>query len=187
MSDSDDFFGGSGRSAKFNQQGDVVTGTIVSEPTSRQQVDFKTKEPKVFRNGNKAMCLVVALQTTLREDDEDDGVRNLYINKPSNLFDAVSEALANAKAKALTPGGKLTVTWTGLGKPFMQGAQAPRVFSATYEAGPSASEQHFAQEQPQAAAQTQAAAQPQGVQGGLDLSNLDPATLAAIQALQAQK
>ena len=184
MSDADDFFGGSGRSAKFNVQGDTISGTIVSEPTSRQQVDFKTKEPKVFRNGNKAMCLVVALQTNQREDDEDDGVRNLYINKPSNLFDAVSEALADAKAKALTPGGKLSVTWTGLGKPFMQGAQAPRVFSATYEAGPTASEQHFAQEQPQAQ-QAQPAAQ--GVQGGLDLSNLDPATLAAIQALQAQK
>lgn len=183
MSDADDFFGGSGRSAKFNVQGDTITGTIVSEPTSRQQVDFKTKEPKVFRNGNKAMCLVVELQTDKREDDEDDGVRNLYINKPSNLFDAVSEALANAKAKGLTPGGKLSVTWTGLGKPFMPGAQAPRVFSATYEPGPSASEQHFAQEQP--AAQTQAAAQ-QPQQGGLDLSNLDPATLAAIQQLQAQ-
>ena len=75
----DDFFAGSGAvSAKFDYPGDTVTGKIVSADV-RQQTDMDSGEPLFWPDGKPRNQLVLALQTSEQDSDEDDGRRSVYI------------------------------------------------------------------------------------------------------------
>jgi hypothetical protein len=83
------------------------------------------------------MQLVVALQTTLREDDDDDGIRNLYVKgskKPESksLHAAVAGAVQAARAKGLEVGGHLKVTLTGKRPSTTKGFNDANEFAAVY-------------------------------------------------------
>lgn len=127
--------GGGGKSAKFETVGDTVTGVICAPPELRQQTDIKTGAPKTWDNGDPIMQLVVKLQTDQREDDEDDGVRNLYVSggfKRASLQKAVADALRTAKAKGLELGGTLAIRYTGEEPASVKGFNPAKLYAAKY-------------------------------------------------------
>lgn len=109
----DFLLGSGGASAKFENLGDTVTGTITVTPELRQQTDFKTKKPKFWDDGEPMMQVVVSLATDQRDPavEDDDGQRNVYIK--GQMQQATRDALKAAGAKGLEPGGTLTVAFIG--------------------------------------------------------------------------
>jgi hypothetical protein len=140
MSDPNDFLLGSGGASfswKEKPLGTTIEGTIARAPEVRQQTDLQTGNPLTWDNGDPKMQLVVALQTTLREDDDDDGVRNLYVKgskKPESksLHAAVAGAVQAARAKGLEVGGHLKVTLTGKRPSTTKGFNDANEFAAVY-------------------------------------------------------
>lgn len=117
QTDPDQFLMGGGvvRSAKFAQYGDTITGQVV-ETRITQRTDIQTKEPLTWPNGDPKLQLVVTLQTTLREDPDDDGMRNVYVSGSTqpgsrSMHAAVADAVRAAGAETLEVGGVLSVTY----------------------------------------------------------------------------
>lgn len=121
--------GGGARSATFHNIGDRYWGTIMSMET-RQQTDFKTKEPLVWRDGTPRLQLVVTILTDLQEDEDDDQMRSIYIK--GQMRAAVRDAVAKARARGLEEGGKLLVQFVGE-KKSDDGLSPAKQFFAKYE------------------------------------------------------
>jgi hypothetical protein len=150
--------GGGSASAKFEEYGDTVTGTICEAPEVRQQTDISTGQPVHWPSGDPKMQLIVTLQTTLRDDPDDDGKRRVYV-KGKSLTEAVREAVRQTGAKGLELGGTLTVTYTGDGVASQRGFNPPKLYTATYARPDTAAQSgQFLGVQP--AQQAPAAAQP---------------------------
>jgi hypothetical protein len=127
--------GGGGKSAKFENVGDVVEGTIAAPPELRQQTDIATGAPKTWDNGDPVQQLVVQLQTDAREDVDDDGIRNLYVAggfKRASLQKAIADAVKTAKAPGLAVGGHLAVKFTGEEPPQKKGFSPAKLYAAKY-------------------------------------------------------
>lgn len=92
--------------------GQIVTGTILEHPVSRQQTDMATKKPKFFKSGDPMMQVLIKLQTDLRdpENQDDDGVRTLYAK--NLLLKAIGKAMVEAGVKKIEPGGFLKCKFT---------------------------------------------------------------------------
>jgi hypothetical protein len=131
--DPNKFLMGSGvKSAKFETVGTTIGGRIVTEPTVQQQTKYKTGEALFFDNGDPKLQLVVKVQTDLREDPDDDGVRGLYLKggyKRPTTQKAVADAVRNAGAQGLSIGGELYLTLTHIEG---TGQDAPKSFTARY-------------------------------------------------------
>lgn len=131
--------GGGGKSAKFDQIGASITGTIAQAPEVKQQTSMETGQPLTWDNGDPRMQLVVTLQTTLREDEDDDGLRKLYVKgskdpASQSLHAAVAGAVQAAGAKGLDVGGTLTVTYVADGVAKTRGYNPPKKYTASYKA-----------------------------------------------------
>jgi hypothetical protein len=134
----DFLLGGGGKSAKFDQVGDTITGDIVSTEV-RQQTDMKDGSPLVWENGDPRMQLVVTLATDLRDDEDDDGHRAVYVKGSKafgsrSLHDAVRAAVQAANAKGLEPGGRLTVSYVGTEPAKTRGYSDRKLYEAQYAA-----------------------------------------------------
>lgn len=130
--------GAGGKSAKFETIGASITGTIDATPEVRQQTSLETGTPLVWDNGDPKMQLVVTLKTELREDEDDDGLRKLYVKgskdpASKSMHAAVAGAVLAAKAKGLEIGGRLAVTYTGDGVSKTRGFNPPKQYEATYQ------------------------------------------------------
>jgi hypothetical protein len=126
---SKDLISSSAKAFKFDALGDVAQGTVISTAV-RQVTNMKTGEPEFFKSGDPKWQIVATLQTTMREDPDDDGQRTLYIK--SYMFSAVKQAVAAVGADDLERGGYLTVVHTGLGEA-ERGLNPPKLFSAEYK------------------------------------------------------
>lgn len=137
--DANDFLlGGGGKSAKFENIGDTVTGRIVSTEV-RQQTDIKTGEPLTWENGDPRMQLVVTLATDQRDDEDDDGHRAVYVKGSKaggsqSMHDAVRTAVQTARAKGLEAGGTLTVSYVGAEPAKQRGMSDRKLWQASYTA-----------------------------------------------------
>jgi hypothetical protein len=137
--DIDNFLlGGGGASAKFDNVGDTVTGTIVSAEV-KDQTDIQTGKPLTWDNGDVRKQLVVRLQTAERDpaDPDDDGIRTVYVKgskKPGSrsLHDAVASAVRAAGGKSLEVGGTLTVTHDGTEPSQTRGFSDRKLYAASY-------------------------------------------------------
>lgn len=130
--------GGGGASASFDTIGDRITGTITNQEV-RQRTDIQTGDPMTWPNGDPQMQLIITLQTDLREDDDDDGLRNLYVKGSKkagskSLHDAVASAVRASGAKGLDDGGTLTVTYVGDEPSQTRGFNPRKLYEATYTA-----------------------------------------------------
>lgn len=102
---------GGGRAAKFDRIGQIYEGTIVSPPKKTVQTDIATKAPKVSKfSGQPLMQVLVQIQTKLREDQDDDGIRTLYVK--NKMATAVGTAMREAGVSRLEVGGYLQVGYT---------------------------------------------------------------------------
>ncbi|MFB3980359.1 hypothetical protein [Microbacterium proteolyticum] len=130
-------FDSSSKAAKFDAIGTTVTGTVKSAPRERQQTKYNSQEPDFWPNGDPKMQILVDLQTDQRADANDDGERTLYVAS-KNMKRAISEAIRNAGAADLLPGGVLTVQYVG-NDPKSANPQNPaKLYQAQYTAPTSA-------------------------------------------------
>ncbi len=117
VSDTSDFLMGSGCRAAFVEEdgvGSKVTGVVVAK-RKRQQRDYDTNELVFWPDtGKPKMQMLVDLQTELCVDDEDDGLRRLYL-KGGDLQQQIRVAVRKVRAKDLELGGTLTVERVGKG------------------------------------------------------------------------
>ena len=133
MSDaSASFFGGGGpAAAKFPTIGTTVSGTIIGDAVEAQQTE-PDGTLKVWKNGDPMMQLIVPLQTTEKEDADDDGTRRLFIK--GQMRTAIQQALIKAGARGFTKGATLSVTYSGDGEKSNPAFNAPKQYTATYTA-----------------------------------------------------
>lgn len=111
----EEFTQGEKTRAAFNgasQPGDTVTGTITG---SRQvpATEFGTGKPVISKfTGKQLMKTVITLQTTLRDDADDDGQRSVWIKQWGDQAKAFGEAVSKA---GFNPGegDVVTVTFKG--------------------------------------------------------------------------
>jgi hypothetical protein len=142
MSDdvNDFLMGGGAKAFPFDNLGDMCEGEIVSM-TKRQQTSLDSGKPQYWDNGEPKMMVVVVVQTTLSIDDEDDGLRSVYLR--GGNFDvasgvghssakAVRDAVKRAGAAGIEVGGRLALKWTGLA-PKKGGFSPAKLYSATYK------------------------------------------------------
>lgn len=106
----DDVLGGAGGTTAFNKEtpmGTKFTGTIV-DATVQQIKDIRDGKPKTWDDGRPQQQIVVRIQTDLRNDEEDDGIRALYIKTwgvwKTALMDAVTQGGFGKLSEALAPG-----------------------------------------------------------------------------------
>lgn len=139
MPDVNEFLmGGGGKSARFDNIGDTITGKVISTEV-RQQTDISDGKPLTWDDGSPRMQLVVTLQTDAKDDAEDDGQRAVYVKGSKapgskSMHDAVRSAVQAARAKGLEPGGTLTVTFVGEEPSKTRGFSARKLWQAEYRA-----------------------------------------------------
>jgi hypothetical protein len=140
MSNEVDQFLSGGKSFKFEELNDVIEGVIESLEV-KAQTNMETGEALTWPDGKPRQQLVVTLQSDLREDDDDDGVRTIYAKggnyQPATgsgkaMRDAIVDALKQSKAGKLEVGGKLKVGYTGIGKKTKAAYSAPKLYTAKY-------------------------------------------------------
>lgn len=141
--DINSFLFSTGSAFSFENVGDIVEGEILNAEM-RQQTDVQTGEPLTFADGKPRMQLVITLQTKLRDKgDDDDGVRQIYAKggnfevasgSGTSMRNAIADAVKEAGAKSLDEGGKLAVSFTGLGKAKSRGFSQPKLYTAAYQA-----------------------------------------------------
>jgi hypothetical protein len=121
--DPDELMSGGHKAATFPDQqfGHVVGGPIVEKPVTTQQLDFDSRQPKFYDDGNPMWQIVVAVQAQPGAED-DDGIRAFYLK--AQMKKAVQDAVRRAGATRLEVGGELHVRYIrdepnsrGRGKP----------------------------------------------------------------------
>lgn len=133
--------GGGGKSFPFDNVGDKVSG-IIRTVERRQQRSFDGGTPLTWDDGSPRMLTYLEIETTLREGDDDDGVRAIYA-KGGNfeaaqgngqaMEKAIVDAVKKAGARSIDEGARLAVAFTGIGKSTTRGYQPPKLFTASYE------------------------------------------------------
>lgn len=144
MNDRDDIndflMGGGAKAFPFENLGATVSGTIVTME-KRQQTDMDSGKPSYWDNGDPKMMLMIVLQTDERDDDEDDGLRSVYLRggnhvavsgKGTSSQVAVKDAVKRAGGK-IEVGGTLTLQFSGLGKASNRGFNPPKLYVANYK------------------------------------------------------
>lgn len=144
MSDdiNDFLMGGSGKAFDFGAIGDTVTGVII-DMKKQQQTDFQTGQPAFWNNGEPKMMLKVSLQTDIQDDQDDDGIRNVYLRggnftalkgKGSASLVAVKDAVKKS-GKPIGIGGTLTMQYSGEGPAPAKGMNPAKLYVASYTPG----------------------------------------------------
>lgn len=123
--------------------GDKITGKIVSIKRV-QQTDFTTGAPLTWSNGDPRMQTVVELQTDVRDSDDDDGIRTLWLKGGKNFEAAtgagqsgevaLAQAAKEAGANEIAEGATLQFAYTGDSKPTTRGYQPAKLYTARYTA-----------------------------------------------------
>ena len=122
--------GAGGKSATFKKHGDECWGTIVHHEM-RQQTDFDSGAVLTWDDGNPRMQLAVTLQTDEREDEDDDGLRRVYIK--GQMQKVISSAILKAGEIGIKDGGQLFVRYVSDDDPRRQGMSGAKQYVAKYE------------------------------------------------------
>lgn len=125
--------GGGVKSASFENFGDFVQGEII-RTEMRQQTKFGSGEPLTWEDGKPRMQIVVVLQTPDQDDEQDEGVRGVYIKVPSQMLRAVREAVRGARSEGLEEGGILSIKYVSEEKAAKKGFHPQKIYEATYRA-----------------------------------------------------
>lgn len=131
MTDSvnDFLMGAGGRSAKFEKEGDKIVG-FITHMEIRQQTDAKTQELKFWKDGNPMNQMVVTLQTTDFDSDDDDGLRKVYIK--GQMQKAVADAVRKTGERGIAEGGELGVKFVSTAAPAARNLSGAKQYTAIY-------------------------------------------------------
>ncbi len=128
---SKEFLGGGvgPKSVSFKAIGDTVTGTVGEMNITQQTTPDGGL--KTWKDGSPMLQLVVELQTSQHEDDEDDGVRRLFVNS-YNMRLRLQDAVREVGADELDAGGTLTVTYVSDGERSNPAFSPPKQYAVQY-------------------------------------------------------
>lgn len=104
MASQADLFGPNGTTAKFLEMNVPVQGVVVREPLVGDELDYKTKQPKLNAYGQVRKQLTV----TIKNNDGD--VQKIYFK--GGLLYALKQALQAAGASEVKEGGTIGAAWT---------------------------------------------------------------------------
>ena len=124
--------GRGGRSASFKNIGDSVAGEIVRSDTMQQR-DIKDGKPLFWDDGKPKESLVLSIQTGEAVDDEDDGIRNVYVKVPSQMLTALRIALRQARAKGIENGAGIRITYVSEKPAESKGMSPAKQYEVAYE------------------------------------------------------
>ncbi len=131
--------GEGGKSFKFDKIGDKVSGKLI-EVAQRDQTDFEGKV-LTWDNGEPRKVWVFTLETELREDEDDDGIRTVWAKggnytvdsgSGSAMLPAIKEAVKKSGHNGELEGGDLAVAYTGTGVKTHVAYSAPKLYTAQY-------------------------------------------------------
>ncbi len=109
--------------------GTTYAGTIAELPSVHPQTDYVTKKPKTYDDGNPMLCVCVPVVINGEE-------KAFWANKEGRdgggMFSAIAKA-QDVSGSRLAVGGKLTVTFTGMGLSKLTNTNTKKLFTATYE------------------------------------------------------
>lgn len=115
----DSLMNGGGAKAFFNgdsRPGAQISGDVVSVEVT-QVIDFKTKQPAFWPDGNPKQQIHIVLQTNLpHEDEDDDGRRSLWVKGWGVQIKALRDACRKAGVKAPSKGDVMTARFAGFGQ-----------------------------------------------------------------------
>lgn len=171
------FFDGGAKSLGFGERGSAEAeaykgkwrgGIIVNIGDAKQATNYTTKELEFWpKSTDPVMQLPLTLDTWAGKcpepalDSEDDGVRDYYVVKGRQPYQAARAALRKAGAKDFEVGGAYYLRWvSGEGAP-----GDPRVFESFYEPPVQSSGGFMAEEPPAAPATPAMPPQPGGFGG----------------------
>lgn len=123
---------GGGKYFPFKEIGDSITGIVETVHDPEQQTDFETNAPLTKPDGSPKWQFRIDLQTDIRNDEDDNGKRTLYVK--GWMTGAIGDALRTAGAGGLEPGARLTVAVISQDPPPRKGMRPVNKFSAVYEA-----------------------------------------------------
>lgn len=133
--------GSNGKSFAFEAVGDTVSGMVKSFDL-RQQTNLDDGTLAFWPDGKPRMMVVVNLQTELRDDDSDDGIRVLYARggnyqvaegKGAAMTVAIFDAMKRAGKKDFEEGAKLTVQYAGKAVQNNRAYSQAKLYTATYQ------------------------------------------------------
>jgi hypothetical protein len=164
MNELDTFFAGGGKALSFGAAGSqewlgkIRGGEIVSISEPVQQTDMTTSVPLTWPSGQPKLQVLITLDTTKgdhpeQDDQEDDGLRTLYVK--SGVQIAIRDALKKAGAVAPEVGGRLYVAFTSETAPKTKGFNPRRNFAAQYTKPVAAQQGEFFGQAPVAAPEPQ--------------------------------
>lgn len=138
------FFDGGAKSMSFGKVGSQEAqavfgkwrgGPVINIGEPKQQTDWQDRTPKTWPGGDPIMQLPITVDTRAGKcpepmiDDEDDGVRDWYITKGRQDFQALKAALRKAGVSDIAVGGELYGRWhSGVGQ-----KGDPRLFEFVYQ------------------------------------------------------
>lgn len=127
-------FGGKGPKGAFKKDDPIGrrVGGYVTKVDIRAQTDMATGKTLYWDDGNEKKEIVVTVQTPLREDAEDDGLRRFFLKASSEQLRAVSRALDAVEQREVKVGGYLEIAYIGDGTSSVPGWSAPKLYEAVY-------------------------------------------------------
>lgn len=132
--------GQEGNAFPFEEIGDSVTGRVMNLEEV-QQTDMDTNEASFWPNGQPKMMFRMTLQTELRQQDGDDGIRTIYLRgrrKPnddgtmSSLCAALTAVREATGGREIQAGARYTHTFTSEGVPTKRGYSPPKWYTGKY-------------------------------------------------------
>lgn len=128
--DADSLLGPPVPSVSFPAIGAAIDGTIIDVATGDQR--DPNGDVRRFANGEVRRQVILTLDTKLRDDEDDDGRRRLFVK--GQMMKAFREAIKKADAPGPRPGGRVKVTYSADGDQATPGLSKPKVFTVTYKA-----------------------------------------------------
>ena len=124
----DDLLGALAPALSWPEIGTTVTGVVTSMTRGIQTEPDGTI--KTWQDGKPRAQAILTLQTSLAEDDDDDGQRRLFIK--GAMVGGFRAAMRKAHVKGPRPGGVLTVTYAADAKPKVKGHSPTKLFTVDY-------------------------------------------------------
>jgi hypothetical protein len=117
--------------AFFNKNsaiGDTVTGAILDSEV-RQSRDFDDNKLEFWDDNSPRLQMVINIQTDLAEDEDDDGVRSVYVKWWGSQRKALLTAVKEAGINDLAPGDTFTASYIGDGEQTDRKKSAPKLYA----------------------------------------------------------
>lgn len=113
---------------KDSKVGDTVSGTVLDSEV-RQSRDFDDNKLEFWDDNSPRLQLVINVQTDIHDDEDDDGVRSVYVKWWGSQRKALLTAVKDAGINDLAPGDTFTASYIGDGEQTDRKKSAPKLYA----------------------------------------------------------